>query len=454
MAETAFDFDQRLAFMRFTAEDRAVLRGLRPVVEKRLPGVLDEFYDHLRKWPQAAGNFDGDAAMDRAKTKQIDHWLRIVDARFDADYERSVRRIGETHAALGLAPEWYFGAYNILMRGLIRAVLSETGGGGLMARLKGGAPDDACRRVEVLVSAVTLDMELVMSTIYERMEADRRGQLQSLASDFETKVAQIAAAVADASEELSGTARAMSATADSTNEKSSAVAAAAEEATATAQSVSAAADELTRAIGEISARAGEAAETSSTASADAKRTGETMNELAEAAEKIGDIVNLISDIAEQTNLLALNATIEAARAGEAGKGFAVVASEVKSLANQTAKATEEISGQISSVQRIVGDAVGAIETVSGSIEQVNTVSASISAAVEQQNAATAEISRNTEQTAESAGSVSQTITEVLAGAQEASQSAGALVGAADGLGRQAEQLRVDVGAFLDKIRAA
>jgi methyl-accepting chemotaxis protein len=220
------------------------------------------------------------------------------------------------------------------------------------------------------------------------------------------------------------------------------------------QTVAAAAEQLTASISEISRQVAQSAQRSGQAVADAQRTDVIVRALAEAAEKIGHVVGLISNIAGQTNLLALNATIEAARAGDAGKGFAVVASEVKSLANQTAKATEEIGAQIGQIQAATQEAVLAIQGITGTIEEVSAIAVSIAAAVEEQGAATGEIARNVQQTAKSARDVTTNIAGVNRAATETGLAAGQVLDAAGDLSRQAEQLTREVGGFLAEVRAA
>jgi methyl-accepting chemotaxis protein len=218
--------------------------------------------------------------------------------------------------------------------------------------------------------------------------------------------------------------------------------------------VAAATEELAGSIKEIGRQVTQSSEVTAKAVEEANRAKDLMRGLDDAAQKIGKVVALITDIAEQTNLLALNATIEAARAGEAGKGFAVVASEVKNLANQTAKATEEISSQIEGVQGATKSSVTAIESIFGTIGQINQISTTIAAAIEQQTAATAEISRNVEQAAVGTKEVSTNIVGVTQAAGETGQVSLQVLEAAKSLATQSDSLRTEVDGFLKDIQDA
>jgi methyl-accepting chemotaxis protein len=220
------------------------------------------------------------------------------------------------------------------------------------------------------------------------------------------------------------------------------------------QSVASAAEELTSSVNEIARRVQESSAIAMDAVAQAERTDARIAELSVAANRIGDVVKLITAIAGQTNLLALNATIEAARAGEAGKGFAIVAQEVKALATQTAKATDEIGAQISTMQVATQDSVAAIKEIGGTIRRVSEIAAAIAAAVEEQGAATEEISRNVQQAAQGTSEVADNITQVNRGANETGSASSQVLGSAQALARESGQLRSEVERFVRTVRAA
>jgi methyl-accepting chemotaxis protein len=282
----------------------------------------------------------------------------------------------------------------------------------------------------------------------------QRAAMNQTADAFEAKVGSLVLMLSSGAAELQATAESMSGIATQTDQQATVVAAAAQEASAGVQTVAAAAEELTASIAEIARRVAQSSQITGRAVDDARRTDTIVRALANGAQKIGDVVQLITGIAAQTNLLALNATIEAARAGDAGKGFAVVASEVKSLATQTAGATEEIRSQITQIQTATGEAVQAIQAIGVTINEVSEISSGIAAAVEEQGAATAEIARNVQQTATSAQTVTVTISSVSQAANETGIAACVVLGAASGLSQQAGLLTNEVNSFVAGIRAA
>ena len=285
-------------------------------------------------------------------------------------------------------------------------------------------------------------------------EEQRKAGMRQMADSFEAAVGGIIGMVSSSATELQATAGAMSGTAAETAAQSTAVAGAAEEAASNVGTVAAAAEELGSSVQEIGRQVDGSATIARQAVAEADQTGALVLELSGAVERIGDVVGLISSIAGQTNLLALNATIEAARAGEAGKGFAVVASEVKELAGQTARATQEISGQIGRIQTSTGQAVAAIRGITQRIRDISATATSIAAAVEQQGAATQEIVRNVAQAAAGTGEVTGNIAGVASAAEETGAAASQVLGAASELSRQSEHLTSEVGRFLATVRAA
>jgi len=287
-----------------------------------------------------------------------------------------------------------------------------------------------------------------------RSEAEKQAAMNQMANEFERNVKGIVQTVSSAATELQATAQSMAGTADETSRRSGAASAASEQASGNVNTVAAAAEQLSASIAEIGRRVAESSMITTQAVAETERTNSQIQALAEAAQRIGDVVRLINDIASQTNLLALNATIEAARAGDAGKGFAVVASEVKSLANQTARATEEIGAKVGEMQSATSQSVDAVINIGRTIGKVNEIATLIAAAMEEQGAATQEIARNVQQAAASTSEVSSNIGGVSAAAKETGVASGDLLQAAGELSQQSETLLAQVDGFIAKIRSA
>ncbi len=288
----------------------------------------------------------------------------------------------------------------------------------------------------------------------QHADEDRRRAMLKLAAHFETSVGGIVGSVTAQATELQATAQAMAATSEETSRQSTTVAAASEQATQNVNTVATASEELSASVNEILQQVGLSARTINEAVTEANSANEHMQGLATAVHKIGEVVALINDIASQTNLLALNATIEAARAGEAGKGFAVVASEVKALANQTAKATEEISSQITAIQETTRVSVSSIESVNARINEVSETASAIASAVEEQGAATSEIARNVSEAARGTTEVTTNIAGVSEAAQQAGAAANQVLASASDLSRHSEALKAQVDEFLREVRAA
>ena len=297
-------------------------------------------------------------------------------------------------------------------------------------------------------------LEQAESETQARAAAERRAAMENIASDFERSVTGIVRSVSTAAAGMQTTAQSMTATASDASARAATVGAASQSASNNVGTVAAAAEELSSSVAEISRQVARSSEVASKAVADAERTNATVQALSTGAEKIGEVVKLIHSIAAQTNLLALNATIEAARAGESGRGFAVVASEVKALANQTAKATEEISAQVAAMQASTGEAVTSIGGITETIAQMSEITTSISAAIDQQGDATREIARNIQSVAAGSSEINSNIGGVTTAASATGKAASEVLSNARELDNQSGMLRNAVDEFLVKIRVA
>ena len=297
-------------------------------------------------------------------------------------------------------------------------------------------------------------LESIEAETQQRVAAERRATMENIADDFERSVKGIVSSVATAAAEMQTTAQSMTATASDASARAATVGAASDGASNNVGKVAAAAEELSSSVAEISRQVTQSSRIAAQAVGDAGRTNATVQVLSTGAEKIGEVVKLIHSIAAQTNLLALNATIEAARAGESGRGFAVVASEVKALANQTAKATEEIATQVAAMQSSTSEAVLSIGGITETIARMSEITTSIATSVEQQGEATREIARNIQSAAAGSSEISAHIGGVTAAAAATGLAASDVLSNARELDNQSGMLRHAVDEFLAKVRAA
>jgi methyl-accepting chemotaxis protein len=429
---------------------------------------LQEFKDH--GFDSAAGD-KAVAGIDRAPTELLnkakERLLSLAQTEASRAREDAHRTVWMTILLLCLATAagagaFFFAVQSSISRPLTRAVdaLGELAAGNIATQVSGLERHDEIGKVAGAIQIFKDKMIETERLRAEQLEAEqtqserRKAEMQKLADGFEAAIGQIVETVSSTSTELEASAGTLTKTAEHAQEVTTMVAAASEEASTNVQSVASATEEMASSVNEISRQVQESARMAGEAVDQARSTTERVSELSKAATRIGDVVELINTIAGQTNLLALNATIEAARAGEAGRGFAVVASEVKALAEQTAKATGEIGQQITGIQAATQDSVTAIKEISGTIERLSEISSTIAAAVEEQSAATQEISRNVQQAAQGTQQVSSNITDVQRGASETGSASSQVLSAAQSLSSDSNRLKLEVGKFLNSVRAA
>ena len=437
----------RLRFFRLDESARAALREFKPVLDRVLPEVLTGFYEHLRLWPEMGKLFADAAAVRRARTAQAEHWKRVFGAGFDDAYLASARKIGDAHAALGVEPGWYLGGMSFALGELLRHA-AEAQPSGFFAR---GNPAKTGALAAAISRAMLLDTDLVLESFQQDVGRAVTERVGKVTTQFGGTINTVVDAVGRAATELQDKAHSLSRAAERSSKQAMTVASASEQASTNVQTVASAAEELSHSISEIARQVAKSSQVAAAAVRQAGETSDTMRTLAEAADRIGEVVRLINDIASQTNLLALNATIEAARAGEAGKGFAVVASEVKSLANQTARATEDIKNQVTEIQTAAARAVEAIGSIDTTIREIDEIGSAIAAAVEEQGAATGEIARNVQQAAAGTAQVSSNIAGVNEAVSETGRTADSVLAGAQELSRQSESLRQHFDGFMREV---
>jgi methyl-accepting chemotaxis protein len=476
LAQLKKDYDERREF--WSKSD------LDPAIKAKL---VDQSHREVQRFWQAVEQVFL-PALAKADTTAAAKSYSEITAAYQAHralIDEIVKKTNDDNAAIEAAATQRVGTFTTMLWSISGLVFLVIGGGlfgvglgvirpmtrmtGVMTRLAGGTVEieipslNRGDEVGAMARAVQIfresaqqvkAMESAQAGLKLKAEEDRKAAMSRVADGFEQAIGKIVEAVSTASSEIERAAGSLTKTADETQELTAAAASASDLSSANVQSAAAASEEMASSVTEIGRQVQQSETITHAAVRQAEQTNARISELSQSAGRIGEVVKMIAAVAEQTNLLALNATIEAARAGEAGRGFAVVASEVKALAAQTAKATEEIGTQITQMQSATQQSVSAIKEIGVTIGRISEISTAIAAAVQQQGAATQEITRNVQQAAQGAIQVGDSIAVVGRGAANTGTAAEQVHGFARSLASQGNHLKLEVGKFLNTIRAA
>jgi len=421
-------------FSRVSEATKLALREAYQVLESQVEPILRAAYG-------GAGITDR-AALAAILTVQKEHYRLLLQGTFNEHYASLVTDLQERHAAMGITMENYFVGFTHILNEMTKVLVAHF-------RKKS---DRLSSVLQALNQVVFIEMDFTLTHHIHGIESAAARSRAALAAQMEQGVQSVVSALGNSSGVLHTAAQALGDAASHTKQRSQSVAGASTTASDNVGSVAAASEELTASIGEIARQVGESATMAQRGAQEAAGVNKTVDALQVAAQRIGEVVSLINDIAGQTNLLALNATIEAARAGEAGKGFAVVANEVKNLANQTARATGEITGQVQAIQQATGEAVRMMRGIESIITDINGTASAISQAVGQQSAATEEIARSVLKASNATLEVSKAIADVTQLADRTSAAGSDVIGVSGSIRTQAKDLENAVQTFLRQIR--